>query len=181
MAENLAVSVEEAEQFRSSFLQCYTKIDTFVANTIEQCIINGYVETISHRRRLIPNILSDNETLRSKAKRQAVNSIIQGSAADIIKLSMVSMDRAIERCSLDASLVLQMHDELMYEVKMSESDHNDDLYKMMSDKPGHSVVVYNFVRLLKRQMENVSRHLNVILPVKVKTGLNWGRMQEYDL
>lgn len=135
----------------------------FEESVHSECSAREYVETISHRRRPIHNIASDNPSLRAKGCRQAVNTIIQGSAADIIKLSMVAVDKAIRRRALDASLLLQMHDELMYEVVDA------------AERP------LEFAQLLKTQMEKVSRHLKVILPVKVRIGPNWGQLSDLSL
>lgn len=129
----------------------------------DQCSVDGYVETISNRRRPIANIFSDDPSTRAKGQRQAVNTKIQGSGADIIKLAMVAVDHAIRRSSIDSVLLLQMHDELMYEVRD------------VDDAP------QRFARLLQTKMEMVSRHLNVILPVKVKIGPNWGQLEEQSL
>ena len=160
LGEKLAVSVEEAKEIKRSFMEKYPKIRDFIEDTVENCEKNGFIEMISHRRRLLPNIHSDNGSLCAQAKRQAVNSVIQGSAADCIKLAMISVESAIRKCSMDASLILQMHDELMYEVK----DDND--------------CPRRFAEMLKYEMENVSKHLKVILPVKVQSGSCWGSLNE---
>jgi len=165
LSEALHVTLEEATEFKISFLQKYSKIQDFIDQTIENCEKNQFIEMLSHRRRLLPHINSEDTGEAARARRQAVNSVIQGSAADCIKMAMLAVDSAIRRSSFDASLVLQMHDELMYEVR-------DDEELPDSESPKA------FAALLKSQMEAVSTHLKVNLPVKVQSGPCWGELEE---
>lgn len=161
LANNLAVSVEQAKEFKQSFFRTYSKVEPFMLAMIEKCKENGYIETISGRRRFLPNIHSENRAEYYRAQRQCINSIIQGSAADVIKVSMVAMTKYITDRQIDAQLVLQMHDELMYEVAEA-----------------------SFVRFsvaLKKQMENVSNNLKVDLPVKIHSGANWSDLEDVNV
>ncbi|KAJ6216152.1 hypothetical protein RDWZM_007309 [Blomia tropicalis] len=162
LAENLAVTEQTAIEFRQSFLERYNRLEPFINDVIERCEQNGYVETISHRRRQLPNIKSFDNEVKSRAKRQAVNTSIQGSAADIIKLSMIAVNQSIQREQFDAHLLMQMHDELMYEVRTDNSERPP----------------IEFAKLLQQQMENVSKHLQVMLPVKIYMGPNWADLKQ---
>lgn len=161
LAEKLGIEKEKAESYKKSFFDKYPKLFNFIDSTIEECKQKGYVETISGRRRILPAINSKNEIEFFRASRQAVNSKIQGSAADIIKIAMIAMLSNIDANRFEAKLLLQMHDELMFEVNRN---HLND-----------------FIKNLKRQMENVSSFLNVTLPVKIFTGNNWSQMTELDM
>lgn len=122
----------------------------------------AYIETVSGRRRYLPDINSIDSGRRSKAERQAVNSTIQGSAADISKLAMLEMDKCLrQRRSTwkNVNLVLHVHDELVYEAPKG--------------------MVEDVIRKLKRSMENCFS-LNVPLRVKIKSGSDWGTMQVID-
>jgi DNA polymerase theta len=161
LSENLAVTEDEAKQFMESFIDKYEGVKQFIFNTIEECREKEYVETINGRRRYLPHINSSNSMIRLKAERQAVNSTIQGSAADLIKTAMIAVDKAlIDNEKIDSRIVLEMHDELMYEVKC------DDCHQ--------------FVILLRECMQNCSKSFTVDLPVKSKVGRSWGELQEYN-
>jgi len=116
---------------------------------------NGYVETELGRRRYIPEINSTNIQLRNQAERMAVNMPIQGLAADIIKLAMIAADRLIQEKYPKARMVLQIHDELLFEVPESEAE--------------------KFARDIKAEMETIYK-LSVPLAVDVKIGDNWGEV-----
>ena len=91
-----------------------------MSDIVKDAKADGYVETLLHRRRYIPDINSRNFNLRGFAERTAMNTPIQGSAADIIKLAMVEFDRQIKQTSYHAQLLLQVHDELIFEVPANE-------------------------------------------------------------
>lgn len=116
LANELSISMAEAREFISRYFAKLTGLRDFYATVKEQAREQGYVVTLTGRRRLLPNIVSPSQQLRALAERQAVNSIIQGSAADIIKLAMLEAfaDPALK--VLEARLLLQIHDELMLEV-----------------------------------------------------------------
>ncbi len=141
--------------------QCYSSSD-FTKNIIADARKCSYIETIKGRRRYLPNITSDDPARRAKAERQAVNSTIQGSAADIAKLAMLEMDKCLRQRGhtwKNVNLVLHVHDELVYEAPKS--------------------IEKDVVRKLKEKMEKCCS-LNVPLRVKVKVGNDYGTMQVVD-
>jgi len=94
---------------------------------------NGYVETIMHRRRYLPDIHSSNFNVRNFAKRTAMNTPIQGSAADIIKVAMINMQKMLEKENLQANLLLQVHDEMIFEAPKSEIETLEKLVPSVMD------------------------------------------------
>ncbi|KAM9678348.1 DNA polymerase nu [Trichechus inunguis] len=118
LAACLGVTVQEAAQFLESFLQKYKKIKDFAQATIAQCHQTGYVASIMGRRRPLPRIHARDQKLRAQAERQAVNFVVQGSAADLCKLAMIHIFTAVASSpTLTARLVAQIHDELLFEVE----------------------------------------------------------------
>lgn len=147
----------------------FTSCRTYTNKIVDFARRNGYVDTLAGRRRYLPHINQTTDTAsRSKAERQAVNTKIQGSAADVAKLAMLRMERNIrkyqDRVKLNVPdvpaswvhLVLHLHDELMYEVPADR--------------------VSNVAKILKSSMENCAQ-LNVPLKVKMKSGRSWGSMR----
>ncbi|XP_039749737.1 DNA polymerase theta isoform X2 [Pararge aegeria] len=157
LAQHLDVNEIEAAVFMDTFYKSYPAVKVFTQSVIDECRKNGYVETLMKRRRYLPDINSNIVSKRNTAERQAVNTTIQGSAADIAKAAMCALDTNTNADVDKPRLILQMHDELVYEVIESN--------KM------------NFVHTIKNLMEDTV-HLNVPLPVKVKTGCTWGSMEE---
>nr|XP_054410881.1 DNA polymerase nu isoform X1 [Pongo abelii] len=118
LAACLGVPVQEAAQFLESFLQKYKKIKDFARAAIAQCHQTGYVVSIMGRRRPLPRIHAHDQQLRAQAERQAVNFVVQGSAADLCKLAMIHVFTAVAASrTLTARLVAQIHDELLFEVE----------------------------------------------------------------
>ncbi|XP_032109844.1 DNA polymerase nu isoform X1 [Sapajus apella] len=121
LAACLGVPVQEAAQFLESFLQKYKKIKDFAQAAIAQCHRTGYMVSIMGRRRPLPRIRARDQQLRSQAERQAVNFVVQGSAADLCKLAMIRVFAAVAASrTLTARLVAQIHDELLFEVEDSQ-------------------------------------------------------------
>ncbi|MBO7337062.1 MAG: DNA polymerase I, partial [Paludibacteraceae bacterium] len=122
LAERLRISRGEAKQLIDDYFASFPKVKDY----IEQCKAtargNGYVETVLHRRRYLPDILSHNANVRGFAERNAVNAPIQGSAADIIKMAMINIDRRMTELGLKSTMILQVHDELNFNVPKSELD-----------------------------------------------------------
>ncbi|MDH4242010.1 MAG: DNA polymerase, partial [Phycisphaerae bacterium] len=100
----------------------YSSIRNFMDECVEKAKEAGYAETILHRRRTIPNLASKNANKRAQARRLAVNTVIQGSAADLIKVAMISIQRKIESKGLPVKLILQVHDELVFELPAGEAE-----------------------------------------------------------
>ncbi|XP_033614740.1 DNA polymerase nu isoform X2 [Fukomys damarensis] len=121
LASCLGVTVQEATEFLESFLQKYKKIKDFAQAAIAQCHHSGYVASILGRRRPLPRIHARDPQLRAQAERQAVNFMVQGSAADLCKMAMIRIFAAVAASStLTARLVAQIHDELLFEVEDSQ-------------------------------------------------------------
>ena len=177
LGEQLGIIEEDAAQFVETFKSKYHTMKTFITKTVQDCRENGYVSTLLGRKRFLPNIHSPNIHARSQAERQAVNTTIQGSAADLAKTAMVNIDRKLaerfpnsamhlshpdvrqeELCS--AYLVLQLHDELLYEV--AETNLNE------------------VAEIVQQEMENAVE-LSVKFPVKMKVGYSWGKLENYSV
>ena len=122
LARQLQCSTERAQQIIDDYKVRFTGIDTFLATCVEQAKALGYVETIKHRRRQIRSIHSSNGQQRSLAERIAINSVVQGSAADLIKVAMNNVQRALAESFPTARLLLQIHDELVIEARIEDED-----------------------------------------------------------
>lgn len=152
LSRDTKVSRKEAASFIDSYFALYPKVKEFTDNIIAETGEKFYAETVLGRKRFIKDILSRNANIRMRAERMAVNAPIQGSAADIIKLAMIACDKYIKEKGIDASSVLQIHDELIFEVK----DESADM----------------FLKEMKYIMENVIS-LRVPLIVNGETGKTW--------
>ena len=155
LANDLGISRTQAAQFISSYDQLYAGITNFKAQTILNAETNGYVETILGRRRPIMNINSRNKVEKAGAERMAINTPVQGSAADIVKKAMIEVDSALKEMNNGAKLLLQVHDELILEC------------------PDEQKTIEETIALVKDKMEN-SVKLNVPLRVSIEHGKNWG-------
>ncbi len=155
LARELGISREEARAYIDRFFAAYPQARSYMDRMVEEATKKGYAETILGRRRMLPQLAEKNVTARNFAKRNAVNTPIQGSAADLIKLAMLKLDRLIEGGTLKAKMLLQIHDELIFEA------HEDDV-------PAASETI-------KKEMEGVM-DLRVPLEVKVETGRNWSQI-----
>ena len=155
LANDLGISRTQAAQFISSYDQLYAGITNFKAQTILNAETNGYVETILGRRRPIMNINSRNKVEKAGAERMAINTPVQGSAADIVKKAMIEVDSALKEMNNGAKLLLQVHDELILEC------------------PDEQKTVEETIALVKDKMENAVK-LNVPLRVSIEHGKNWG-------
>nr|WP_207754591.1 DNA polymerase I [Staphylococcus lugdunensis] len=120
LSQNLGITRKKAKAFIDDYLASFPGVKQYMTDIVKDAKANGYVETLLHRRRYIPDITSRNFNLRSFAERTAMNTPIQGSAADIIKLAMVQFDKNVRETNYHAKLLLQVHDELIFEVPKSE-------------------------------------------------------------
>lgn len=120
LAEQLSIPQSEAKEYIERYLAVYPEIKTYMDDTIAYCQEHGYVKTIINRRREIPEIKSSNYMVREFGKRAAMNAPIQGSAADLIKIAMIRIDKRLEEANLQSKLLLQVHDELIFNVKNTE-------------------------------------------------------------
>ena len=115
-------SVDVARQIIDDYKSRYPKINQFLAECIQEADQNGFVQTISHRRRPIPEIHSQNGNLRSLGQRMAINTVVQGSAADLIKVAMVQLHNRIAAEKLPIKMLLQIHDELVFETPADQAE-----------------------------------------------------------
>ena len=120
LAQRIHVSRSQAHEFIQNYFKEFPKVKDYIHNTIEFARQNGYVETITHRRRYLPDINAKSFSRRSFAERTAMNTPIQGSAADIIKIAMIKMQDELEKRQLKAKMLLQIHDELVFEAPKEE-------------------------------------------------------------
>lgn len=120
LSKNLGISRKRAKEFIDSYFEQYPQIREYMDKAVKEAREKGYAETIMHRRRYLPDIHSKNFNVRSFAERTAINSPIQGSAADIIKIAMINMQKKLEELHLKTKMVLQVHDELIFDVPKDE-------------------------------------------------------------
>ncbi len=152
LAQRLGTSRNEAKELIDGYFASFPAIRDFIATTLDNARRNRYTETLFGRRRYIPDIESHNANLRALAERNAVNAPIQGTAADIIKIAMIRVDKCLREEGLKARMVLQIHDELLLEVPSSE--------------------IPAVKEILVREMENVMQ-LSVPLTVECNYGKTW--------
>ena len=120
LAERMGVDRREAKTLIDDYFKTYPGIKAFIDRSIDEARQRGYVETVFHRRRYLPDINSRNAVVRGMAERNAVNAPIQGSAADIIKVAMARIHRRLEEGGFRAKMLLQVHDELNFSVPVDE-------------------------------------------------------------
>lgn len=152
LATNIGTSRKKAKAYIEKYFEKYPNIKKYMDGEIEKCKEEGFVETLWGRRRYVPEIKSNNFNVRQFGERVAMNAPIQGTAADIIKIAMIDVQRELEEKKLKSKLILQVHDELVIEAENSEIEQVKEL--------------------LIRCMENVME-LNVPLKVEAETGSNW--------
>lgn len=157
LARNIKVTRKEAKTYIDGYLRRYPGVKRFMEEIIIKAREQGYVSTILNRRRYLPDIASPNHNIRSFGERTAMNTPIQGSAADIIKLAMVKVDSRLREKGLQTKMILQVHDELIFEVPRSEME--------------------TVIPLIRDCMENAVQ-LDVPLTVDMKTGGNWYDMEK---
>jgi DNA polymerase-1 len=127
LAEQLGVSRWEAADFIDKYYEKYPGIRTYMNSLVKDCEKNGYVTTLCGRRREIPEIRNANRMVREFGKRAAMNAPIQGSAADLIKLAMIDIDRMMKNAGVKSQMILQVHDELIFNVPEDEIEEMKDL------------------------------------------------------
>ena len=124
LSRTIGISHADAKKFIEDYFKRYCSIREFFDQCIEKAKQTGYAETIMHRRRAIANLDSKNSGKRSQADRLAVNTVIQGSAADLIKLAMIAIQKKIENENIPVSMILQVHDELVFEMPAAEAQQH---------------------------------------------------------
>ncbi len=155
LARDLEISRADAEKFIEDYFAAYRGVQTFIETTLANCRKDGFVTTMKGRRRLIPDINNSNGNTRAQAERIAVNTPIQGTSADMIKLAMIRLDKRIRGEGLKSRMILQVHDELIFDVPEDEVD-----------------------RLRVIVPEEMSAALPLCVPVKVdvEVGDHWGEI-----
>ena len=129
LAEELAISRPDAQRFIDDYFDRFPAIRSFVENTIATAREQGYVETIFKRRRYLPEINSSNHNLRNYAERAAVNSVVQGSAADLIKVAMIRLYQRWQSDAPELNMILQVHDELVFDVPRGQVDFYTEIIR----------------------------------------------------
>ena len=152
LSQNIGVNRKKAQEIINNYFKQFPKVKEYMDWSINQARNNGYVETIMGRKRYIKNINAKNGVIRAMAERNAINTPIQGSAADIIKIAMINIDKEIEKRNLSSKMLLQVHDELIFDMHKSE--------------------VSELKHLVRTKMEEAVK-LNVPLIVDIGEGSNW--------
>ena len=152
LAQRLRIPRPQAKKIIDDYFANFPSISTYIKSATESARELGYVKTLFGRRRYLPDINSKNATVRSLAERNAINAPIQGSSADIIKKAMIGVDRKITEAGLRSRMVLQVHDELVFDAFKDEAETLKDI--------------------VKREMENVIQ-LSIPLTVECNYGKNW--------
>ncbi len=152
LAEQIGVSRKDAKEYIEQYLEKYSGIKKFMDDVVEDAKEKGYVETLFHRRRYIPELTSKNYMVRQFGTRVAMNTPIQGTAADIMKIAMIEIYNKLREENLDAKIVLQVHDELIIECKIEEKEKVKEI--------------------LQNGMENAAK-LSIPLKAEVSEATNW--------
>jgi DNA polymerase-1 len=118
----LAIPRSEAKELIEGYFRTYPRIREYISETIDLARENGYVTTVKGRKRYLPDINSRNATVRGYAERNAVNAPLQGSAADIIKIAMINIQHEMMRLNMRSRMIMQVHDELIFNVVPDEAD-----------------------------------------------------------
>lgn len=129
LAEQIGVGRKQAQEYISQYLEKYNGIKKFMDDVVEQAKKDGYVETLFHRRRYIPELKSNNYMVRQFGARAAMNTPIQGTAADIMKIAMINVYKELQNNNLDAKIVLQVHDELILECNIKDKEKAAEVLK----------------------------------------------------
>jgi len=150
------LSRDEATQFITSYFAQHPGVEHYIETTKQQARQTGYVQTLLGRRRYIPEINSSNRQVREAAERMAINMPVQGTSADIIKVAMINLYREMQKRQLKSRMLLQVHDELIFEVPQDEIEE---------------------MRQLVSETMSTAVELSVPVKVDIKTGNNWGEME----
>ncbi|MBN1763993.1 MAG: DNA polymerase I, partial [Sedimentisphaerales bacterium] len=152
LSRGIGIPVREAQEFIDAYFARYGQIKTFMDEVINQAAAQGYVKTILGRRRAIPELASSNASRRKQGERLAVNTVIQGSAADMIKLAMIHIHQRIQKENLDLKMILQVHDELVFELPENKLEP--------------------YTALIRNEMKHPLK-LDVPIIVDIAAGQNW--------
>jgi DNA polymerase-1 len=155
LSQQLGTDPKIAQAYIDEYFKKYTGVQTYIENSLEEARQKGYVITLLNRRRYLPEIHSPTVAIRQATERMAINSPLQGTAADIIKVAMIHIQNRIEGIRLSTKMIMQVHDELVFEV------------------PGEEL--RNAVPMIQNEMENVTE-LSVPLKVSIHSGKNWAEV-----
>jgi DNA polymerase-1 len=156
LSQGTGISYQKAQEFITKYFVTYSGIKKYIATNLEFAKKHGYVETILGRRRNLPEINSTIIMIQKSAERMAINMPFQGTAADMIKLAMIKISELIDSQD-DIRMILQVHDELIFEIKDS--------------------LVEKYIPQIKTIMENIIK-LKIPIVVDVKYGYSWGEMEK---
>jgi DNA polymerase-1 len=152
LSQQLGVEPKVAQAYIDEYFRKYTGVKAYINQSLEEAKERGYVSTLLHRRRYLPDIHSLSTPVRQATERMAINTPLQGTAADIIKLAMIRIQNRIEEQALSAKMIMQVHDELVFEILEGE--------------------IKKVCPLIQQEMEAVMP-LSVPLKVSVYSGKNW--------
>ena len=158
LSQSLGIEVDKAKEFIDAYFDRYPNVRQFIEGLLEEAREKGYVTTILGRRRYLPEINSPDMRMRSFAERTAINTPIQGSAADIIKVAMIAIHEKLAKKKLTSKMLMQVHDELVFDVP---KDELKEIYK-----------------IVKEGMEDIIK-LKVPVEAHIEVGKNWLEMEEY--
>ncbi len=159
LAQRLEIDRATARAMTEAYFERFPGVRGYIGRSLDEARERGYVETILGRRRYMPDLRAKNYMLRAAAEREATNAPLQGSAADLMKLAMVRLDRRLTAEALDAVMLLQIHDELIFEVALADLDRVS--------------------RIVKHEMEQ-ALELSVPIEATLKTGKNWYDVESFD-
>jgi DNA polymerase-1 len=152
LSQQLSITTGEAQRLMDDYFETFGGVRDYLRSLVDEARQTGYTETIMGRRRYLPDLQSDNRQRREMAERMALNAPIQGSAADIIKVAMLGVEKALDEAGLTSRMLLQVHDELVLEVTEAEREQ---------------------VEALVREQMASAADLSVALDVSVGVGRTW--------
>ena len=152
LGENLHISRKDAESFISKYFEIYPEVKKYTEDIVKYAHENGYVKTLFNRKRILNEINNPNYMIKSMGERMAMNTPIQGTSADIMKMAMINVHHRFKKDNIESKILLQVHDEIIVDVKLNELEQ--------------------VKKIIKEEMENVYK-LDVPLKVEIDTGTNW--------
>lgn len=152
LSENLNISNKEAKEFIDRYLDTYPGVKEYMDSTIKHAYNNGFVRTMFQRKRTIPELQNKNYMIRQSGERIALNTPIQGTSADIIKMAMINIDKRLKEENLKSKMIIQVHDELVFDVPVDEQN--------------------KLQKIIKEEMEHVC-NISVPLDIEISYGNNW--------
>ena len=152
LGENLHISRKDAESFINKYFEIYPEVKKYTEDIVKYAHENGYVKTLFNRKRILDEINNPNYMIKSMGERMAMNTPIQGTSADIMKMAMINVHHRFEKENIKSKILLQVHDEIIVDIKLNELEQ--------------------VKKIIKEEMENVYK-LDVPLKVEIDTGTNW--------